>query len=205
MHEDSSEETGGENLTLELNEALEKVLDIFDVAKKEAEEVLKAFTVQPLNNEEAQDMTVGGSDPGDAGVGTSDANDGGSSMSGAEVTVAEPTAMATADAGPDKVVPDAIATDGTGADPGTNDYQPSNVLPHADLASKAEETEDLKKAITELLDTKLDGVMQRIDKLENSGGEKKSAEVSNDEMKKSDETGPTSVWGGAFYSGEWDK
>ena len=199
----ATEQEGGENLELNVKEALDKVLEIFDVAKSEAEEIIKSFTVQNLNDENASNVLAGSSDPGDAGVGTSDANDGGASMDGADTTVAQATALATPDAGPEKVVPNAIATDGTNADPGVTDASagPANVLPHADAgattapvpAAKAEDAGDLQKMI-DYFDKKFSEVSERLESVENSGATKKSGETN--ELAKAESK---SLWNGVFY------
>jgi cation transport regulator ChaB len=200
---DASNDKGGEISGLEnYEQVLEKIADIFEVAKREAEEVLKAFAgVQDLNSEDGAGKTVG-SDPGEAGVGTSNANDGGATLNAVEVTVAKETALPAADVGPEKVTPDAISTDGVGADVGTNDFTPANVLPHADLGA-AEQPEDLKKVIADYFDDKFSELAKRIDAIENSGGGKKSSEVNTEDLVKAETS--DSIWGGAFYSDEWDK
>jgi hypothetical protein len=203
---------GGDTTTLDTKE-LEKILDILETATREVGDVLKGFSVERLNSETASGPTVGGSDPGDAGVGTVDANDGGAPMATAEVEVATNSSLPTPDNGPDKVVPNAISTDGAGVHEGiTADSGPEKVLPHADLASTsattkdetAEETkevltEDLIKAVLTKVEegfTALDG---RLSAVENSGGGKKSLETGDEKIEKSD---TTPFWGGILSADE---
>lgn len=203
---------GGDTTTLDTKE-LEKILDILETASREVSDVLKGFNVERLNSETASGPTVGGNDPGDAGVGTVEANDGGAAMPTAEVEVATTSSLPTPDNGPEKVVPNAISTDGTGVGEGiTADSGPEKVLPHADLASTsattkdevAEETkevltDDLVKAILTKVEegfTALDG---RLSAVEVSGGGKKSVELGDDvKLEKSD----SSFWGGILSADE---
>jgi hypothetical protein len=183
-----------------------------------------------LNNENAGGSNVGGGNSG--GVGAEGAT---GSVSATEIEVAKPAAMATPDNGPDKVVPDAIPTDGTNlhtAVGNTPSEGPAKVLPHADLpatsnpvsdsggadnsapvatnnlqatgnaalgVNKAEGEGDLQKSVSEIIVSKLEEFTNRLENIENSGGIKKSADVDEAELKKSQEQ---SIWGGAFYAGE---
>lgn len=212
--DDSPDIQGGETQTLEIKDLGGKILDILEVASGEIRDVLKAFDVQSLNSEDASGPTVG-SDPGEAGVGTVQENDGGETWAASEVTVADSTGLPAADAGPDKVVPDAISTDGTGdasLEGVSADSGPEKVLPHAVL--KSEETEEvvetendsqtesedsLLKSVIEKIDKKFDEVAERLDTIEKTGSSKKSSEVADDNLTKAE----TSIWSGAFYSGEF--
>lgn len=209
VEDDSAIIKGGETQTLDVKE-LEKILDILDTATREIGEVVKGFSAQGLNNEDASGSSVGANDPGEAGVGTSQENDGGAALSATEVTVADETSLPGPDNGPDKVSPDAIDTDATGAHEGiTADSGPEKVLPHAELAAataKADETEetkeagveDLLKTFVEKIETSFDSLNERLSAVENSGGMKKSVEVEGTELKKSD----TPFWGNIFSADE---
>lgn len=206
-----SDTKGGETNTLDPKDFVTKVLEVLTTATREIEETAKAWNVQALNNEDASGSAVGGGQTG--GVGAEGAS---GSLSADDVTVADETGLNATDGGPEKVTPNAIPVDATGADPGTTvDAGPDKVLPHADLpatapvptakAEGAEETaveeaeEDAFTKATETIVNKLEEFSTRLNSLENSGGVKKSADVdSADELKKSSD----SVWGGAFYSGE---
>lgn len=201
--DDSPINKGGETQTLDINTELEKILDILTTAAKEFGDVMKAFTVTEVNSENKPGPTLGGGDTGDEGVGVPPD---GATFATNDATTATATALpSNTDAGPDKVVPDAIssdddgmaATDGTATDPGTvtADSGPEKVLPHADLG-KAEPSEltDLLKAVV----SKMDDLGTRIEKVETSGGGKKSGEVVDEKLSKSDE----SFWGSSFYNGE---
>lgn len=215
---------GGDTPTLDVTEFSQKILDVLDVASNEIREMSKALNAQSLNSENGAGPTLGASDPGEAGIGTSQDNDGSAPMPTTDVTVADATSLATPDAGPEKVVPNKIDTTAdSDPTPGqiTADSGPEKVLPHADLSStsvttKAEEAEavaeeetekegDLVKAALEdfanKFTEKFDVMTSRLETIEKSGGTKKSAEVTDDNLTKSD----TSIWSGSFYSGEFDK
>lgn len=204
---------GGDTTTLDTTkELIEKVLDILETASREVGDVAKGFNVENLNSENASGPTVGG-EADDAGVGTAEDGDS-DSFSTSEVEVAKPAALATPDNGPEKVVPNAISTDGTGVGQGiTSDSGPEKVLPHADLAStssttKAEEAEETKETSTEdLIKTVLTKVEQgftaldgRLTAVEESGGGKKSVEIGDEKIEKSDNT--PSFWGGMLSADE---
>lgn len=211
LHDDSAINKGGETPTLDVKE-LEKILDILETATKEVGEVLKGFSVERLNSEDASGPTLG-SDPGEAGVGTAQENDGGEARAFAEVEVAEATSMPAPDNGPDKVVPDAISVDGTGVHEGvTADSGSEKVLPHADLTSesvttkseeaeeaKVDEPEDLMKSVLGKIEGAFEAFNDRLAAIEESGGVKKSVEVANNELKKSDST---PFWSGVFSADE---
>jgi hypothetical protein len=213
--DNSSITKGGDTPTLDVKE-LEKIFDILEAATREVGEVLKGFNVERLNSEDASGPTVGGNDPGDAGVGTSEANDGGAPMATAEVEVATTSSLAAPDNGPDKVVPNAISTDGTGIAQGvTADSGPEKVLPHADLetsvtaTTKSEEVEetkeaaneDLLKAVLTKVEEAFGSLESRLETIEKAGGGKKSVEVGEESevLQKSD---GGSFWGNLFSADE---
>lgn len=204
---------GGDTTTLDnTKELIEKVLDVLETATREIGEVAKGFSVENLNSENASGPSVGGNDS-DAGVGTDDANDGAQTWATAEVEVASATSQATPDNGPEKVVPNAISTDGTGTGQGiTADSGPEKVLPHADLAStsattKAEEVEetkettsdDLLKAVLTKVEEGFTTLDSRLTAVETSGGGKKSVEIGDEKIEKSDNT---PFWGGILSADE---
>lgn len=193
---------GGETQELDTKE-LVKIADILATASKEVNEVLKGFGVQELNSEDGSSGSVGGNDPGDAGVGTDDSSPN-QTLSVKDTTVATTSALP---AGQSNVNPEAIPGANVGAVASADAaHGDSNVLPHAPSLQNADEATDLiKGVITQALegfstkvDEKFNVVANRLETIENSGGTKKSGDVNtSDDLQKSD-----SLWGGVFSAGE---